>query len=188
MERVDLDDKDRMIIAIFERDPGIAQTEIAQQVGLSQPTVGARILKLRQSGVITSTVGMDLKKIGLNRAKVDLTTQDSNDVINHFLNCPYFMNGFIVSGQKNLTLLFAAEDIGTIEAVVDKNLRSNPLVTNVDMGIIVSSVKDVIKPVKMALDKRDISPCGSNCRECQYYQAERCLGCPATTHYKGNFW
>ncbi len=188
MERVDLDDKDRMIIAIFERDPGIAQAEIAHQVGLSQPTVGARILKLRQSGVITSTVGMDLKRIGLNRAKVDMTTQDSNDIINHFLKCPYFMNGRIVSGQKNLTLLFAAEDIGTIEAVVDKHLRSNPAVTNVDMGIIVSSVKDVIKPVKMGFEKQDISPCGSNCLECQYYQTERCIGCPATTHYKGNFW
>lgn len=188
MERVDLDDKDRMIISIFERDPGIAQAEIAQQVGLSQPTVGARILKLRQSGVIISTVGMDLKKIGLNRAKVDLTTQDSNEVINLFLKCPYFMNGMIVSGQKNLTMFFAAEDIGTLEAVVDKHLRSNPAVTSVDLGIIISSVRDVIKPVKMALDKKDISPCGCNCRECQYYQAERCIGCPATIHYKGNFW
>jgi DNA-binding Lrp family transcriptional regulator len=177
-----------MIIALFESDPGIAQAEIAQQVGLSQPTVGARILKLRQSGVITSTVGMDLKKIGLNRAKVDLTTQDSNNIINHFIKCPYFMNGMIVSGQKNLLLFFAAEDIGTLEAVVDKHLRSNPAVSNVDLGIIISSVKDVIKPVKMTLEKRDISPCGFNCLECQYYTSERCLGCPATTHYKGNFW
>jgi biotin synthase len=64
MERADLDDKDRKIISIFERDPEISQAEIAQQVGLSQPTVGARLQKLKQTGAIASSVGMDLKKIG----------------------------------------------------------------------------------------------------------------------------
>jgi DNA-binding Lrp family transcriptional regulator len=188
MERADLDDKDRKIISIFEGNPEISQVEIAQQVGLSQPTVGARLQKLKQSGAIASSVGMDLKKIGLNLAKVDLTTKDSIDIINQFKNCPYFLNGMIVSGKENLSLFYAAEAIATIEAVVDRHLRSNPAVSNVDLGIIVSPVKEMIVPVKMAIEKLDKAHCGFDCMECQYYQNDRCLGCPATKHYKGKFW
>ncbi len=102
MERADFDDKDRKIISIYEGNPDISQMDIAREVGLSQPTVGARILKLKQSGAIVSSVGMDLKKIGLNLAKVDLTTRDSIEIINQFKNCPYFLNGMIVSGKENL--------------------------------------------------------------------------------------
>jgi DNA-binding Lrp family transcriptional regulator len=188
MERADFDDKDKKIISIYQGNPDVSQADIAQQVGLSQPTVGARILKLRQSGAIISSVGMDLKKIGLNLAKVDLTTKDSIEIINQFRNCPYFLNGMIVSGKENLSLFFAAEDIGTIEAVVDRHLRSNPSVSNVDLGIIVSPVKEMIMPVKMAPEKLDKAQCGYDCAECQYYQNDRCLGCPATKHYKGKFW
>ncbi len=188
MDKADFDDKDRKIISIFEENPDVSQADIAQQVGLSQPTVGARIQKLKQSGAISTAVGMDLKKIGLNMAKVDLTTRDSIEIINQFKNCPYFLNGLIVSGKENLTLFFAAEDIATIEAVVDRHLRSNPSVSNVDLGIVVSPVREMIVPVKMALEKLDKAHCGFDCRECQYYQNDRCLGCPATKHYRGKFW
>lgn len=188
MASADLDDKDRKIISIFEGNPDISQSEIAQQVGLSQPTVGARIQKLRQSGAIAASVGMDLKKVGLNLAKVDLTTKSSNDIINQFKNCPYFLNGLIVSGRENLCLFFAAEDIATIEAIVDRHLRGNPLASNVDLGIIVSPVSEMIVPVKMALEKLEKAHCGFDCKECQYYLNDRCLGCPATKHYKGKFW
>ncbi len=134
MGRADLDDKDERS-SRSSKQPDISQSEIAQQVGLSQPTVGARIQKLRTSGAITASVGMDLKKVGLNLAKVDLTTKDSIEIINQFKHCPYFLNGLIVSGRENLSLFFAAEDISTIEAIVDRHLRSNPSVSGVDMGI-----------------------------------------------------
>jgi DNA-binding Lrp family transcriptional regulator len=188
MERADFDDKDRKIISIFEGNPDISQSEIAHQVGLSQPTVGARIQKLRQSGAIAASVGMDLKKVGLNLAKVDLITNNSIDIINQFKHCPYFLNGLIVSGRENLSLFFIAEDIATIEAIVDRHLRSNHSVSGVNLGIVVSPVNEMIMPVKMALEKKEVGHCGFDCAACPYYQNNRCLGCPATRHYKGKFW
>ena len=188
MEKADLDDKDRKIISIFEAEPGTSQADIAQQVGLSQPTVGARIQKLRQAGALAPAVGMDLKKVGLNLAKVDVTTKDSIDIINRFRGCPYFLNGMIVSGRENLCLFFVAEDIATIEAIVDRHLRSNPAVTTVDLGIVVSPVDAIVAPVKMALEKAEKGQCGFDCAACQYYVNDRCLGCPMTKHYKGKFW
>lgn len=188
MDWLELDDRDRKIIALFEQNPEISQTEIAEQVGLSQPTVGTRINKLKNTGAMATTVGMDLKKAGLNIAKVDITTRDSNEIIDNFKNCPYFLNGLIVSGKENLCIFFAAEDIATIEALVDRHLRSKPSVTSVDFGIVISSVPSMAMPVKMGFDKTDKPPCGFDCSECQYYIHNRCLGCPRTKHYKGKFW
>ncbi|MGA9139478.1 MAG: Lrp/AsnC family transcriptional regulator [Methanocella sp.] len=185
---MDLDDKDRKIISMFEEDPGASQTDIAQKVSLSQPTVGARIQKLRQSGALETAAGMDLKKVGLNLAKVDLTTRDSIDIISQFKSCPYFLNGMIVSGRENLCMFFVAEDIATIESIVDRHLRSNPSVASVNLGIVISQVYDMAQPVKMALEKADIAHCGSDCATCQYYLNNQCLGCPATKFYKGKFW
>jgi DNA-binding Lrp family transcriptional regulator len=185
---MDLDDKDRKIISIFEQDPEASQSDIAQQVSLSQPTVGARIQKLRQSGALESSAGIDLKKMGLNLAKVDLTTRSSIDIVNQFKGCPYFLNGMIVSGRENLCLFFVAEDIATIEAIVDKHLRSNPSVSSVELGIVISQVYDMVQPVKMSIEKSDKPRCGCDCSECQYYLNDQCIGCPATKFYKGKFW
>jgi Lrp/AsnC family leucine-responsive transcriptional regulator len=188
MDSIDLDEKDRKIVSLFERDPEISQVEIAEQVGLSQPTVGARINKLKQSGVISATAGMDLMKVGLKLAKVDITTKNSIGVLGQFKACPCFLNGFVVSGKENLSLFFIAEDISTIEAIVDKHVRGHPAVTDVDLGIIIKAVNDLVLPVKLNVEKGDKTPCGADCGECDYYKSGRCLGCCASKAYKGAFW
>lgn len=188
MDRVDLDEKDRKIAALFETNPDISQVDIAEQVGLSQPTVGARINKLKQSGVISNLVGMNLLKVGLKLAKVDVTSKNSIDILNKFKQCPNFMNGLIVSGKENLCLFFVAEDISTIEAIVDKHIRSNPSVMDVDLGIVITTVNDLILPVALNKEKAELTPCGLDCSKCDYYISNRCLGCAATKYYKGTFW
>lgn len=187
-DRISLDEKDKKIIALYEKDPEIAQVDIAEQVGLSQPSVGARINKLRQSGILSTAIGMNFKQVGLNLAKVEVNTKNSIEIINQFKNCPYFLNGLIVSGQENLCLFFIAEDISTIEAIVDGHLRSNPSVMSVDLGIIISPINDMILPVKMGVDRSQDTPCGAICSTCQYYVNDRCMGCPMTKDYKGKFW
>ncbi|MCD1295004.1 AsnC family transcriptional regulator [Methanocella sp. CWC-04] len=188
MTDIDLDDKDRKIIALFKNDPDISQIDIAEKVGLSQPSVGARVSKLKQSGILSTVIGMNFKKVGLSLAKVDITTKNSIDIINMFKECPYFLNGFIVSGQSNLCLFLIAENISTIEAIVDRHIRSDPSVMNVELGIVIAPVTDMVMPVKMHYEKSDSSPCGIDCASCQYFACDRCLGCPITDNYKGKFW
>jgi DNA-binding Lrp family transcriptional regulator len=185
---IDLDEKDRKIVSLFEMNPDVSQVEIAEQVGLSQPTVGARINKLKQSGVISTIAGMNLMKVGLKLARVDVTTKNSIELLNQFKCCPFFINGFVVSGKENLSLMFIAEDISSIEAIVDKHIRSNPSVTDLDFGIIINTAKDLIQPVKLNVEKGDKTPCGYDCAVCEYYTSNRCLGCSASKAYKGSFW
>ncbi|MFQ6135576.1 MAG: Lrp/AsnC family transcriptional regulator [Candidatus Hydrothermarchaeales archaeon] len=190
MEKLGLDDRDREIISLLEDDPRTSQREIAEQLGISQPSVGIRLHKLREKGAISLLAGINFRKIGLYLAKVEVTAKDTAEVLNFFKECPYFLNGLAMSGKNNLCLFLMGEDLASIEAIVNTHLRSNPKIDNVDFDVVISSTADLIFPVKMKLEKRDKQPCGYEveCKDCSYFKVDRCLGCPITGQYKGSFW
>jgi len=190
-EYLDLDDKDRVIISLLKEKPDISQSEIAEKVNISQPSVGVRLRKLKKKGAVSFLIGMNFRKVGLYLAKVDLTAKNTAQVLDNFRGCPYFLNGLIVSGKNNLCLFLVGEDISTLEAIVDRHLRSNSNVSNVVMNVLITSSDDLIFPVSMTFDIEEEPPCGysqGKCENCSYYTTERCLGCPITGHYRGNFW
>ena len=92
------------------------------------------------------------------------------------------------SGKENLMLLFAGEDLASLESMIDERLRSNQDVKSAEFNILISSIKDFIMPVKMVERPLNKPPCGVDYRECQSYHENRCFGCPATSRYKGVFW
>ena len=187
-KKISLDDRDKEIISLIERNPEISQKEIADNIGISQPSVGARLRKLKQKGVILPIVGMNVKKLGLNLARVDITTNNLEDILSIFDGCPYFLNGLVMSGKNNISLYFIAEDVKTLRAIVDHHLRSNPHIKDVEFNLAITPIKDMIFPIRINFKKRETAPCGVNCKDCFYYKSSDCLGCPASIHYKGNFW
>ena len=106
--------------------------------------------------------------------------------------CPYLLNGFYVSGEHNLCLFYVSEDISTLESIVDGHLRSNPQVTDANLNIIVSPIKNMVMPLTRDVEKTDTPACGSycttSCNSCRYYEDDRCMGCPTTNYYKGELW
>ena len=165
---------------------------MAAQVGLSQPSVSMRIKKLKENGVLATIVGTDLRKSATFMAKVDVKAKLSSEILDMLKSCPFLLNGFHVSGEYNLCLFFVSEDISTLESIVDGHLRSNPQVADLNFNIIVSPIKELIMPISRDLEKTDTPACGSfcitSCPNCHYYHDQRCLGCPTTTHYKGELW
>ena len=103
------DEKDRRIISLLVKDPEASQSHIAAQVNLSQPSVGSRIHRLKENGAIAYRVGMDVKKIGLHLAKVDMTARNVDKVLKRFYGCPFFMNGLMVSGAHNLCMFLGKD-------------------------------------------------------------------------------
>ncbi len=184
----ELDEKDKMILEILEDNPEISQNEIAKIVGLSQPSVGARIKKMKELGVLSHAYGINLKKPGLCVLKVDIKCKRPKELLKLFENCPFFLNGYIVAGNKNLTMLFVCEDLSTLEAIVDQHIRPNPDVFDIDVGIIVRAERDAVMPIKINIKPADVAPCGANCGECDYWLNGLCLGCPVTGHYRGKIW
>ncbi|OYT34165.1 AsnC family transcriptional regulator [Archaeoglobales archaeon ex4484_92] len=184
----DIDEKDRIILELLEKDPDISQNEIAKVVGLSQPSVGSRIKKLKEMGIISHSYGINLKKSGLFIMKVDVKCRRPKKLLSRFVDCPYFLNGFIIAGDRNLTVFLASEELTTLEAIVDKHIRSDPEVYNVDAGIVVMAEKDAVMPIKLHIVRNSESPCKADCGSCEFWKLDLCLGCPVTGHYKGKIW
>lgn len=189
-EFLDLDKRDREILSLLELNPEMSQNDMAEKLKISQPSVSARVHKLKQKGALSHVVGMNLKKVNLYMAKVDVIANNTSSVLEIFKDCPYFLNGLIVSGKHNLCLFFIGEDIATLEAIVDGHLRSNPLVKGAEVSIVITTMKDLVMPVKMSFGTSSTPPCGNgcNCKECAHHISNRCLGCPVTNSYNGNIW
>ncbi len=189
-EFLDLDKRDRELLSLLEQNPEMSQSDMAEKLKISQPSVSARIHKLKQKGALAHVVGMNLKKVNLYMAKVDAIASNTSSVLDIFKDCPYFLNGLIVSGRHNLCLFFIGEDIATLEAIVDGHLRNNPLVKSAEVSIVITPMKDLIMPLRMNFDSSDLPPCGNgcNCKDCHHHISNRCLGCPVTNSYTGKIW
>ncbi|MFH0979133.1 MAG: Lrp/AsnC family transcriptional regulator [Candidatus Woesearchaeota archaeon] len=168
-EKLGIDDKDQKIISMLEADSNSSQSEIAETVGLSQPSVGMRIHKLKQKGIISTIIGMNFRKVNLFLAKVDVTTTDTEKVIKSFDKCAFFLNGLIVSGTENLCLFFMSPDLVTLEGVINYHLRAHPNVTGVKMEIVINPVKDFVFPVNLCEQSiRDKKEFKEKCHNCPY--------------------
>ncbi len=187
-ETIKLDKKDRKIISLLYDEKSISQEKIAKEVNLSQPSVAMRIKKLKDRGIIEQIIGVNINKVGIYLARVMVRTTNATKILNKFQGCPFFLNGFVVSGSDNLMLLFAGEDLASLESIIDCRIRPDKDVKSADFNIIISSIKDFIIPIKMIERPMKNPPCGVEYKECKAYHENRCFGCPATKLYKGNFW
>jgi len=184
---MNIDEKDRIIISMYSENPGISQEEIAREVKISQPSVAVRIRKLRECGALKTQTGINPIEMGLYLAKVDISSNNPTSILNMFKNCPYFANGFTVSGKHNLCLFFISENLATLEAIVNGHIRSQDINTDVDFNIVITSEKDFIIPIILTTSTTETPPCGmlANCRQCQSFKEKKCMGCPATGEYQG---
>ena len=187
-EIIELDQKDKKIITLLYEKQNISQEEIAKKVDLSQPSVAMRIKKLREKGIVEHTIGININRVGIYLAKVMVRTTNTTKILNKFKGCPFFLNGFVVSGSENLMLLFAGEDLASLESIIDCRIRPDEDVDSADFNIVISSIKDFIMPIKMIERPMKKPPCGVEYKECEAYHENRCFGCPATKLYKGSFW
>ena len=179
-----MDEKDRAILTLLSEDPGRSQDEVAGEVGISQPSVAARVKKLREMGALESQTGINPFRLGLQIARVDVNATDPAKVLRLFEDCPYFMNGLILSGRDNLSLFFVAERMSTLESIVDGHLRRMPEVKDVEFNIVMRPAKPLIMPARLSWgDRAKKGPCSPKgiCAECESFRTGRCAGCPIAT-------
>jgi len=180
-----IDDADRKMLYLLSENPEISQAELSESLKISQPAVSMRMRKLEEKGILARLVGTDIKKAQLFLAKVDLTTNNVPKVLEVLENCPLFLNCFLTSGRHNMTCLLVGENIRSIMSCVDSRLRQNLPVENLEFDLIVTPTRPLVVPVKPKMERHETTPCGADCSVCTFYTSERCLGCPASVHYKG---
>lgn len=165
-EQLGLDDRDNTILSLIQKNPDVSQEEIAKKIKLSQPSIGARIKKLRQKGILHSINGVNFRIVDLSLAKVDVNATDTAAIINEFKDCPFFINALITSGRHNLCLFFMATDLKRLEGIVNYHLRGNPKVKDIELNIVISTAKDFVLPLNIDYDNKAQINCDQECRNC----------------------
>ncbi len=165
-EKLGLDDRDNTILSLVQKSSNISQEEIAKKIKLSQPSVGARIRKLQQKGILHNVNGVNFRIVDLNLAKVDINATDTTAIINEFKDCPFFINALITSGRHNLCLFFTATDLKRLEGIVNHHLRGNPKVKDIELNIVISTSKDLVLPLNIDYENKKQVNCEQHCRDC----------------------
>ena len=165
-EKLGLDDRDNIILSLVQKNSGISQEEIAKEIKLSQPSVGARIKKLQQKGILHNINGVNFRVVNLNLAKVDVNATDTAAIIDEFKDCPFFVNALITSGRHNVSLLFMATDLKRLEGIVNYHLRGNPKVKDIEMNIVISTAKDFVLPLNIDYENKRQTDCDQECKDC----------------------
>jgi len=143
-DTLDLKERDVQVLQLVMADPSISQSEIAKKLKLSQPSINSRLKKLRERGIITHQVGIAVTKAKLFLARVDFTCKDANKIMEGLRGCPYFVNGFVMSGKHNASVFLISEDMKRIDQIVNDELRIHQSVSDVSVNLVVSTVNDVL--------------------------------------------
>jgi len=182
---VKIDDADKKILKMLSQDPEISQIDLAKRLGISQPAISSRIYKLKKTGMLTHFVGIDIKKAQLFLAKIEMVTNDVDHLLGSLDECPFYLNSFLTSGRHNLTVLLIGENIKSLISCADSHIRSNPLVKEMEFNVILTPIRNFVVPINFHPEKKQTTPCRKNCANCNLYLNNRCLGCPASVHYRG---
>lgn len=165
-EKLGLDDRDNIVLSLLQKDPKISQEEIAKKIKLSQPSVGARIRKLQEKGILHIINGVNFRVVDLSLAKVDVNATDTTAIINEFKDCPFFLNALITSGKYNLCLFFMATDLKRLEGIVNYHLRGNSKVKEIELNIVISTAKDFVLPLNIDYENKKQLDCEQHCKDC----------------------
>jgi len=176
-----IDEIDRNIIELIQKEPTLTHTEIAKRVDRSQPTIGMRIRKLEKAGVLKFQAGINVKTMDLILARIEIQTLEPNETIElvkrcpYMLNafrlslvkrCPYMLNAFRLSGTYNFSVLAIGSKLAQIDEMVNKHFRKNPNVSSVYMDIITDVTNDFVLPFDFNFESCGLSSSGQCCGKC----------------------
>jgi len=117
------------------------------------------------------------------------STEAMQSLLNRFKDCPRIIHIFKTIGGYNLIGLVIAEDQDTLESIsVEKcSLRSSAGIRRSEFYPIGNIYFSPFLSVREYLTHKEklVSPCNVDCIPCARYKDRKCVGCPATIHYRG---
>ncbi|MFO0580146.1 MAG: Lrp/AsnC family transcriptional regulator [Polyangia bacterium] len=142
-----MDDIDRRLLDLLQRNGRTTQIDLAREVGLSQPAVAERIKKLEERGVIVGyTALVDAAQLGL-----DITA-----FVGVGIDHPKHFDGFLrrvkgldevlechrVAGADSYLLKIKTRNTRTLDRLLVEVLRTIPGVTRTCTTIVLASIKE----------------------------------------------
>ena len=119
-----LDEFDRKILAIVQRNNLVPHREISDSVGLSGPAVARRLQRLRSTQIITKDISViDERAVGRPLTIcVEVTAESERlDLLDkmkrRFANCPKVQQCYYVTGEADFILVLNVSDMDEYTAL-----------------------------------------------------------------------
>ncbi len=143
-----LDQTDRKILEILQKDATLSASDIAERVGLSQSPCWRRISRLEKKGIIQRRVALlDRRALGLNVvvfAHIKLSAHGRKSLPefeNAIREFPEVLDCFTTTGEVDYILKVVTRDIESYESFFRNSLSQLPSVLEVNSTIALSNIK-----------------------------------------------
>lgn len=160
-----IDDIDKGILAIIQRDGRESNAEIARQVGLAPSAVLERIRKLEERGTIRGySASVDPKQVGFGLiAFVFVKTDDCGDGTDHLLaEIPEVLEVHDVAGDDSYLLKVRAADPEDLARLLREKLKNIPTVNSTRTTVVLQTVKET---TALPLDRCSTGPSKSRAKK-----------------------
>lgn len=148
MQKISIDQIDRRILEILQKQPGVNATAIGERIGLSQSACWRRVQRLRDDGIIKDQpVKLDREKVGLNTmvfAHVKLTSHGRSNLAafaEAVSDYPEVLDCYVLLGNVDFLLRIVTEDIKAYEQFFFEKLSQLPGIQEVNSSIVMSDIK-----------------------------------------------
>ena len=128
-----MDGIDRKIVEVLQRDAGLSNTELSEQVNLSASSCLRRVQRLKEQGVLLKTVALvDPDKLGRSlTAIVDVTLErHGSEARQLFLQQmqqePAIAQAYSVTGETDVLLIMNLVDMKEYQAICDRLFDHDP--------------------------------------------------------------
>lgn len=141
-----LDEMDRTILRLVQRDNRLSNQAIAQQVNLSETAVRRRLARLREEGVIVSDVAvLDRARLGQTLIVAVTFNDDAPQTYAQFRSVmtadPQVTGLYSVAGEVDFLLHVHAPSLEAYEVWAEASLLNDPTVKRYETTVVLSTVK-----------------------------------------------
>ena len=182
-----LDKTDKEIIRMINNNCEQGPTRIGRELNLSHTAIRSRLKRLKRD-LIKIRCNVNAEKLILKIFIIFLEARFRNKVINHVKNCPKIINYFSTYGEYNLVLFAVAENIDTMESMIEQCFSFNFTdITKYNVLPVVDSASPYHPITFYSDDEKSRMKCDFkiDCPDCESFKKNRCVGCPTYEGYKG---
>ena len=149
---INLDDLDRKILSILQKNGRNSVSSIAEKINLSIPATSDRIKKLEDLDIIKGYKAIiNAQKIGLDlSALITIVSESSSNyeqIVKHANQMNEIIECFATTGRGSHILIIQTQNTQSLEKLLRK-IQSWPNVIRTETQIILSTNKNFNKPIK----------------------------------------
>ena len=152
MKAVRIDETDRKILSILQAQGRLANARVAEEVGLSPPTVLERIRKLEEKGIITGyTALVDAPSVGLRAVvfvaiTLSLHRAESIEIFRRkILDMPEVLECHHTTGEDDFLLKVVVPDIANYEDFLLHKLTRLEGIGKIKSAFVLSTLKREVR-------------------------------------------